>query len=57
MNTNIKTILDRLYKENHITFYEYELLSKLEDKVIITRYTLDNNTNHTWEPYKEIKIK
>ncbi len=56
MNTKIKKLLDRLHEEGHINNNEYNLLMSLSSKLTITRYTLDESSNTTWEPYTKINI-
>lgn len=56
MNDKLLAIIERVYKEGNISLNEYKLLKDSLMKVVLTRYTLDN-TNTTWEPYKEIKVK
>lgn len=56
MNTKIKELLDRLHEEGHINNNEYNLLMSLNSKVVVTRYTLDANSNTTWEPLTKIII-
>ena len=56
MNTKIKELLDRLHEEGHINNNEYNLLMSLNSKVVVTRYTLDNSSNTTWEPFTKIAI-
>lgn len=56
MNTKIKNLLDRLHEEGHINNNEYNLLMNLNSKVVVTRYSLDQSSNTTWEPLTKIVI-
>lgn len=56
MNDKIKKLLERLYDEGSINNNEFNLLSSLNSKVVVTRYTLDQNSNSTWEPFTLIEI-
>lgn len=56
MQNKIKELLDRLHEEGHINNNEYNMLFNLNNKVVVTRYTLDQESNHTWEPYRKITI-
>lgn len=55
MQNKIKDLLNRLHEEGHINNNEYNMLSTL-NKTVVTRYTLDKESNNSWEPFTKIVI-
>lgn len=56
MQNKIKELLNRLHEEGHINNNEYNMLMTLNSKVVVTRYTLDQQSSNSWEPYSKIEI-
>ena len=55
MQNKIKELLDRLHEEGHINNNEYNMLLNL-NKTVLSRYTLDQSSNNSWESSNKITI-